>query len=226
MDDRAGRWLVGLAALVALWIVVYWLWEPGGSAGGYEASLPRAGDVRDVEPEPASDPTPVERPRGGATPGDDGSRVEAPRFREYTVGTNETLQRIALREYGTVTLWTAIAQANPLLDPNRLRAGRVIRLPVDPYNVQGRVVTGDDSGDADPEETGAGRGGPPVEAPSVIEYRVVRGDTLGGIATRFYGSSRWTDFLFQANRDRLSSPGAIRIGQTLMIPPKPAGDGP
>ncbi|MEM1185172.1 MAG: LysM peptidoglycan-binding domain-containing protein [Planctomycetota bacterium] len=241
MDDRAGRWLVGVAALVGLWIVVYWLWEPGGPSRDEQPS-PVAPFVQSVVPDDADgsldivDPLAGGAVRGGiaesgpSTPPQPdpaspeptdpvATRVEPPEFRDYTVRRNETMETIARREYGSVRFWTAIANANPLLDPNRLRVGRVIRLPVDPGNIQGRVVEAEPSGGASPTE-------PETTPPAVIEYRVERGDTLGAIASRFYGSSAWTEFLFQANRDRLSTPNAIRIGQTLVIPPKPAGEAP
>lgn len=53
------------------------------------------------------------------------------------------------------------------------------------------------------------------------EYRtyVVRpGDTLGKISIRFYGtSSRYMD-IYNANRDKLSGPGNLTVGQELRIP--------
>jgi nucleoid-associated protein YgaU len=230
MEDRASRVIFALAVLVVVWIVVYWLWQPGGSAAVSDVGVLDARDAADAPLDTVErgivDPlnAPAGR-RGGAetervAPVErDGVLIEPPLFREYTVREGDTFQRIAAREYGRSTLWTVIARANPLLDPNRLRAGRVIRVPVDPGNVQGREIQpGEDIPSAEAEQ--------PVEAASVIEYRVQRGDTLSGIAQRFYGSSRWTDFLFQSNRDRLSSPGSVRIGQTLVIPPKPAGDAP
>lgn len=61
---------------------------------------------------------------------------------------------------------------------------------------------------------------PTTPAP-VGEYRtyVVRpGDTLGKISIRFYGtSSRYMD-IYNANRDKLSSPGSLTVGQELRIP--------
>ncbi|MEM7622033.1 MAG: LysM peptidoglycan-binding domain-containing protein [Planctomycetota bacterium] len=232
MDDRAGRWLGGLAALIGLWIVVYWLWEPGGTdldaPGVPNPALLGPSEATDTSTARSSGDGDVFGP-GSVEPAEildaAGLQIEPPRFREYTVREGETMQTIARREYGSVSRWTVIARANPLLDPNRLRPGRVIRLPVDPGNVQGRVVGtgGSDGAEGDADGAARGRDDSPVEVPSVIEYRVVRGDTLGEIARRFYGSARWTDFLFQANRDRLRSPGSIRLGQTLLIPPKPAG---
>jgi len=47
---------------------------------------------------------------------------------------------------------------------------------------------------------------------------VQSGDTLSTISKRFYGTpSRWID-IYQANRDRLSSENALRVGQTIRIP--------
>jgi nucleoid-associated protein YgaU len=49
-------------------------------------------------------------------------------------------------------------------------------------------------------------------------YVVRRGDTLGKISQRFYGTgARYMD-IYEANRDRLSSPSNITVGQTLLIP--------
>lgn len=56
----------------------------------------------------------------------------------------------------------------------------------------------------------------PADAPRV--YMVQSGDTLSAISKRFYGtSSRWID-IYQANRDRMSSESALRVGQELRIP--------
>jgi len=49
-------------------------------------------------------------------------------------------------------------------------------------------------------------------------YKVQSGDTLSRISEKFYGTpSRWND-IYQANRDRLSSQNALRVGQELRIP--------
>jgi nucleoid-associated protein YgaU len=56
----------------------------------------------------------------------------------------------------------------------------------------------------------------PGDAPR--NYTVQSGDTLSTISRRFYGTpSRWID-IYQANRDRLSSENALRVGQTIRIP--------
>jgi hypothetical protein len=64
--------------------------------------------------------------------------------------------------------------------------------------------------------------GPEPEEPTepAAEYYVVQpGDTLGGIAKKVYGSfSQWPK-IYEANRDKLSSPSLIRVGMELLIPP-------
>ncbi|TVP77301.1 MAG: LysM peptidoglycan-binding domain-containing protein [Puniceicoccaceae bacterium] len=56
----------------------------------------------------------------------------------------------------------------------------------------------------------------PSDAPR--SYTVQSGDTLSAISNRFYGTpSRWID-IYQANRDRLSSESALRVGQEIRIP--------
>lgn len=49
-------------------------------------------------------------------------------------------------------------------------------------------------------------------------YEVQTGDTLSRISSKVYGESgRWMD-IFQANRDQLPSPNALKPGQVLRIP--------
>jgi nucleoid-associated protein YgaU len=49
-------------------------------------------------------------------------------------------------------------------------------------------------------------------------YEVQSGDSLSKIAKEIYGdASRWND-IFEANRDKLSDPDEIRVGQELVIP--------
>ena len=56
----------------------------------------------------------------------------------------------------------------------------------------------------------------PSDAPRA--YTIRSGDTLSAISKRFYGTpTRWID-IYQANRDRISSESAIRVGQEIRIP--------
>ncbi|MGB0413793.1 MAG: Cell division protein CpoB [Coraliomargarita sp.] len=61
---------------------------------------------------------------------------------------------------------------------------------------------------------------PASPAPESVprSYTVQSGDSLSTISRKFYGTpSRWID-IYQANRDRLSSENALRVGQELRIP--------
>jgi nucleoid-associated protein YgaU len=50
------------------------------------------------------------------------------------------------------------------------------------------------------------------------QYTVVSGDTLSGIAQRFYGDAEKFHVIFQANRNQIDDPDLIFPGQVLRIP--------
>jgi nucleoid-associated protein YgaU len=51
-------------------------------------------------------------------------------------------------------------------------------------------------------------------------YTVKAGDSLSKIAKALYGDAgRWPE-IFEANKDQISDPDVIRVGQELRIPPK------
>ncbi len=49
-------------------------------------------------------------------------------------------------------------------------------------------------------------------------HEVVKGDTLSKIAEKYYGDPSLYPQIFEANKDILSDPDKIRIGQKLRIP--------
>jgi nucleoid-associated protein YgaU len=49
-------------------------------------------------------------------------------------------------------------------------------------------------------------------------YTVQPGDTLSKISKQFYGDANRYTQIFEANRDKLSDPNKIQVGQTLTIP--------
>jgi len=49
-------------------------------------------------------------------------------------------------------------------------------------------------------------------------YTVQAGDTLSKIAKEFYGNANEYNKIFEANKDQLSSPDRIKVGQELKIP--------
>lgn len=214
MHDRSGRLLLVLGVLVLVWVAVYWVWQPGGASAdplitfddrppAQPPSPPRPASqaLREAE-NPGRAPTPG-LPAGASAPPPD---PVAPRFRSYTVGGGDTMERIAHRELGRASLWTAIAQANPLKDPTRLKPGEVLRIPLDPDNIQGGLAAA-----------------PAGTAPTTVTYTVAAGDTLEKIARAYYGSGGFAEYIYFHNRETLRNKDDLRIGQQLLLPP-PEGD--
>lgn len=62
---------------------------------------------------------------------------------------------------------------------------------------------------------------PVATAPAAVQARVhevVSGDTLGGISQHYYGKASLYMKIFDANRDQLTDPNRIKVGQKLKIP--------
>lgn len=228
MDDKTVRLFSALGLLAVVWIVVYWSWPAGGLAVTGASQLEDLGPATGGATEPVVLEPPAKRPEATPpaesfarhTPGEvvepaqdarPAGGVIPPRFTDYLVQPDDNFMTISRKVYGTTRHWDAIAGANPLLSPKTLRAGQVIRVPVDPSNVQGKPAEDE--------------GKPAAPAALTIEYTVKRGDTLSDIAKSFYGSIRHVDFLYEANRDRLRSKNDLKLGQVLLIPPLPEGAG-
>lgn len=58
----------------------------------------------------------------------------------------------------------------------------------------------------------------PSPLPIAQTYTVRPGDTLSSIAAQVYGDATLWRGIFEANRDQLTSPEALRAGMTLRIP--------
>ncbi|MBX3409105.1 MAG: LysM peptidoglycan-binding domain-containing protein [Phycisphaeraceae bacterium] len=237
MQEPASRIGFGLVLLVLLWIGVYWFWpaeqpapisfadtgRPSAPHTGASGNLQTPAGPRGESTRPAIDPPPTgERPIPPApqqprttSPAPDGGRgpgpiaVIPPQFVEHVIEPGETFRTISVKYFGTSAHASAVARANPLMSPTSLRPGRVIRVPVDPRNIQGLPVEAAD-----------------VQSGGTAEYVVQRGDTLSKIASVVYGDSRLADHIFRANRDTMADMHSLRIGQKLRIPPKPAPTNP
>lgn len=59
---------------------------------------------------------------------------------------------------------------------------------------------------------------PPPRASEPKTYTVQAGDTLSKIAKQYYGNANAYVKIFEANRDQLTNPNKIQIGQVLKIP--------
>lgn len=219
------------AILLGVWVATYWLYQPaeppitfGSAPEGFTEATPLAA----VDSAPAA--------RASVEPAQPRQVVQPPKFRRYTVQAGDNgWETIAKRVYGDRRYWEAVSRANPLVTPDRLKPGvTVLNIPLDPTNIQGRVLTivpeptpapspapgprttqGPARAEAAPSEN-------PAPAPEQT-YVVQSGDTLSTIAKKVYGKSALWERLFEANRDRLSDPAKVRPGMTLRIPPQPAG---
>ena len=218
MEDRSSKVYFGLCMLVLIWIGVYWAWEPGKSTKPHiSISQPtQQPDPDPVQPDPvviddaeqpAKKPTEETLPPQSDPIEDNTPKLIPPEFTTHTVKQGEILQDISQLHYGKTSLWSAIARANPKVDPLKLRAGMVLRIPKDPANIQGIIANPNATDDR------------PTEPETIVEYLVVSGDSLSLIAQKFYGSSRYADFIYDSNRDVLRSKDSIRVGQTLKLPP-------
>ena len=166
---------------------------PSGAASGTAAPA--------VKPAPSAAPAPAATPAPVATP--------APRVQSYTVKEGDSLASIWRDLTGTERGWEQLQQANPGLDPSRLKIGQVLKVP-------------DWKSSAAP----AGKSTTPTTAPAATpgSYTVQGGDTLSSIATKVYGDSKLWKRIYDANKDAIGAdPGALKVGQSLRIPPK-AGD--
>jgi nucleoid-associated protein YgaU len=241
MTDTPRRVFGVLCVMVAVWTATYWLyepaaWEPKVTYGETptqlvipETPLPRmdplAQPITLAPPPAAAAPEPAPQPE--ATPPQQPTvkrrRVEPPAFREYTVQRGDSsLEVIAQKELGDRRYWRAIAEANPFLTPDKLYAGRtVLKIPLDPGNIQGRIVEEEVPAPASPS--------PPTPKPKppepAVEYTTGSGDTLSGIAKQFYGDPNLWRVIYEANRAVLADPDRLPSGTKIQIPPRPAKRG-
>lgn len=56
------------------------------------------------------------------------------------------------------------------------------------------------------------------QLPGVLKYQVRRGDSLEGIAIRYYGTRKAVQHILNANRERLSNPDRLQAGMTIILP--------
>jgi len=163
----------------------------------------------DLVPRPAA-PTPA----GDATappPTPAGIPAAAP-LPTYTIKSGDNLTSVALELYGSGNHWVQIAQANPLVDPDRLKVGQVIKLPGAPGTTP-TIPPAATPDRAPPPDLGAG-----------TQYTVKENDTLSGIAKQFYNAASKWQLIYEANRQAIGSdPGRMKPGTVLRIPPPDSG---
>jgi len=112
---------------------------------------------------------------------------------EVKVVVNDSLWKIAEREYGDGFKWVEIARLNNIKDPNIIEKGQILKLP----QIEKVVAKSEEKEDRD--------------------YKVLRGDSLWKIAVREYGDGyQWTK-IWTDNKDKLNSPDQLEIGMILRL---------
>ncbi|OBF19426.1 alpha/beta hydrolase-fold protein [Mycobacterium sp. ACS4331] len=150
--------------------------------------------------------------------------------RTHTVAAGETLSALALRFYGDAELYRLIATASGVTNPNVINVGQRLVMP---DFTRYTVVAGDTlSGlasrfyrDAELDWLIAGASGisesdritvgQRLIIPDIIRHRVVAGDTLSGLAVRYYGDAAFHPLIAEVNG--IADPSVIDVGQMLVI---------
>lgn len=123
----------------------------------------------------------------------------------YTVQPGDTFSSIANKHYKDETRWFDIAQANPSVDPARLRVGQELRLPAIQFLAKHEEPV-------PPGPTG------------VKTYTIRPGDSLSTVAEKFYDDPTLWRVIYNYNHKVIGdNPNAIQAGMTLRVPPRVQG---
>jgi nucleoid-associated protein YgaU len=128
----------------------------------------------------------------------------------HVVKSGESLCSIAASVYGDASQYSRIEDANPKVNPNKLRIGTVLVIP---DAQDGDKPTREDS---TPAPTAR------AQVDSSKSYRVQSSDTLVAISRKLYGSSSEWEKIYDANRDTIgSNPGRLKVDTVLRLPAPP-----
>jgi nucleoid-associated protein YgaU len=255
MTGNPSRLVAFFALLLGVWVVTYWLWEPRQDVAAVRISFDarRPGDavpmpsaaVITAEAAPVASRESTASPKANALAPSltDPSRTPArvvdrtpttvvvpPRFFDYVVQPGDrSFEVIArgLRSRVPGLSAAAISAANPFVSPKRLVVGRtVLRIPEDPANIQGRVVSIAPVGEATtPGEAPTATTQRTVNEARDVTYTVGQGETLSDVARKTLGRAALWRTLYEANRDVIADPDRVRAGTVLRIPQIPSASG-
>lgn len=118
----------------------------------------------------------------------------------YTIQPGDTLSKIAKKYLGNASLWRKIYEDNKatIKNPNLIRVGQKLII-----NLSGNA---------------AGGAKTTAVSSNANTYVVQPGDNLWKIAKKVYGQGFAWRRIFEANRNVISNPGTIHVGQQLLTP--------
>jgi len=140
---------------------------------------------------------------------------------EYVIHEGDTFETIAQKKYGSKSFASKIAEANPEVKPTGLRVGKTIKLPAKEEKKEEAVAKAADV-IATPLPPEASKK-PVVETVGSQKiYTVQAGDTLSGISSKVFNTSRHYQKIYEANKDVISDPNTLQVGSKLVMPDLPA----
>lgn len=150
---------------------------------------------------------------------------------EYVIKSQDTLDTIAEKHYGSKSYAHLIVEANPGIKPTTLRIGKRLVLPPKPVEkaekreeapVAKEPLPAAPTPAAEPKA-------PAPKAPEAVTvvggqkiYTVQQGDTLSTISMQVYNTSRHYRKIYEANQDKIEDPNTLQVGMKLVMPDLPA----
>lgn len=138
----------------------------------------------------------------------------------HEVKANENYWTISKQHYGSARFFSALAKYNEarIPDPNKMRPGMYVLIPeVDVLHQRYPKLTGGGP-EVEAAQIAASRPGFFLDSNQRPAYRVAKGDTLSGIAQKHLGRSTGAREILQLNRDRITDPNNLALGQVLVLP--------
>ena len=177
-----------------------------------------------------------------APSGGDGKKPESSERRNYTIVGGDSFESIAKKELGDAKLVTLLCDLNPKVQPERMQVGKQLVLPsaseLAALHAKSQPAKNDvakpdagkaDAGKADAAKPDAGKVDaakkdaakkdatkPDAGKTAARTHRVEKGDTLEGIAKRYFGSEKRVDDIKKLNPT--VDPTRMRIGQIIRLP--------
>lgn len=139
------------------------------------------------------------------------SRAAKESGRTHVVASGETFVSISRAVYGDGRYYQALIDANPSVDPDKLKPGMTIQLPPESQVKQSRKPAKSSPAPGSTSRTTDGK-----------TYTVQNGDSLYKIARKLYGDGEKSADLYEANKQTIGPDSTrLKIGMVLTLPEAP-----